>query len=595
MTIEVKRPFPRNLTARAAYMVPGNPVTTRPEDAVANCYPGLELDVRNLDRRFFPGLVFEFVARADTGSPYTTPERYGALLSYVDIYDPDLQLDTPEARHLNDLLNNASQLATGDWYLDWVEQAGRRITMSWRRPDPTREDPARRQHERTPLDGLFVWRLVRSLEQGPVKLGLARRTPGAKPDAKPSATLELPGWRRRFTDASTGVVSAAYQPGELLQSLCSPWQHDFRDCACHYWASNHPDVVLGEVRPGEPTLPDGRSTDPVRGTLQLDWLRADRRRDLAGGAMNNIVKNRPFQFDHFQLNHDWQELAVVLQDQEINSVYVPRTADTAVPYATPAELAQVIRDQLAPLEMTLAIEYLYANFSVRDVPEADAARWPTMPGDVTFMRHQLLLTAQSEMLHLRWANELLWELYDAKLVPSYTPVLTPALQVPAPTPSGFRPRALAPLTPEAVEGFRFIEDPGGFIDTTYCRVVATLRRPEYPPHLIDLAQRVAADGVQHFSRFSDIKKTLRTYKGATPANPYLRTIAVGTPEQTKAALDLFEKIRARLAVGYSLEARGQPVASGKPVGEARQVMLELNEIAESLARQGIGIPFWPST
>ena len=114
-------------------------------------------------------------------------------------------------------------------------------------------------------------------------------------------------------------------------------------------------------------------------------------------------------------------------------------------------------------------------------------------------------------------------------------------------------------------------------------------------HLVDLAQRVAADGVQHFSRFSDIKKTLRTYKGATPANPYLRTIAVGTPEQTKAALDLFETIRARLAVGYSLEARGQPVASGKPVGEARQVMLELNAIAEDLARRGIGIPFWPST
>ena len=35
------------------------------DDAVANCYPGLELDVRNLDRRFFPGLVIDFVARDD--------------------------------------------------------------------------------------------------------------------------------------------------------------------------------------------------------------------------------------------------------------------------------------------------------------------------------------------------------------------------------------------------------------------------------------------------------------------------------------------------------------------------------------------------
>src|SRR5215470_9056146 len=46
--------FPRNLTAQADYLVPGNPVISRPEDAVANCFPGLELDVRNLDRRFFP-------------------------------------------------------------------------------------------------------------------------------------------------------------------------------------------------------------------------------------------------------------------------------------------------------------------------------------------------------------------------------------------------------------------------------------------------------------------------------------------------------------------------------------------------------------
>src|ERR1700722_20530800 len=62
--------FPRNPTARAAYQVVGNPDSTRPEDAVGNCYPGLEADLRNLDRRFFPGLVFNFVARRDIDAPY---------------------------------------------------------------------------------------------------------------------------------------------------------------------------------------------------------------------------------------------------------------------------------------------------------------------------------------------------------------------------------------------------------------------------------------------------------------------------------------------------------------------------------------------
>jgi hypothetical protein len=586
MPSDIKKVFPRNLTARAAYRVAGNPVVTRPEDAVANCYPGLELDVRNLDRRFFPGLVFEFVARSDVGAPYTESERYGALLSYVDVYgDPDLQLDTDVAR---DLLNQLQNLDfSGQWYLDWVEQAGKRIRMSWLRPDPTREDPERRQTHPTPLDGLYVWRLVRSLEPGPISIGLARR------DKVSEVTLH--GWRRRYTDPSTGVVNAAYQPGELLQSLCSPWTHDFRDCACHYWASNHPDVVLGEVLPGEPTLPDGRSTDPIRGTMPLDWLRAERRRDLAGGAYNTIPKNRPFQYDHFQINHDWQKLAVVLQDQEIDSVYMPRLADTARPYSSPAELGQVVREQLAPLEMALAIEYLYACFSIRGVDEVDRVNWPTMADDVVFMRHYLLLTAQSEMLHLRWANELLWHLYEARLIPSYEPVLEPALQIPAPTQSGFRPRALAALTPEVADGFVFIEDPNGFIDTTYGRVIATLRQPEYPPHLVDLSARVAADGMEHFSRFKDIRSLLRTYDGAKPPNPYLRSIKVGTPEQAEKALQRYESIRVDLKEGYSDEARGQPVASGKPVTQARQTMLELYGIAEKLAKNKIGIPFWPET
>jgi len=25
------------------------------------------------------------------------------------------------------------------------------------------------------------------------------------------------------------------EPGELTQSLCSPWQNDYKECACYYW------------------------------------------------------------------------------------------------------------------------------------------------------------------------------------------------------------------------------------------------------------------------------------------------------------------------------------------------------------------------
>ena len=36
-------------------------MTTELESGVGNCFPGLEVDLRNLDRRFFPYLTFDFL------------------------------------------------------------------------------------------------------------------------------------------------------------------------------------------------------------------------------------------------------------------------------------------------------------------------------------------------------------------------------------------------------------------------------------------------------------------------------------------------------------------------------------------------------
>ena len=68
--------FPRNLTARADYVVRGNPVVSRPESGADNSHPGLEFDQRNLDRGFFPGLLFDFqfgvgARLADVQSPWS--------------------------------------------------------------------------------------------------------------------------------------------------------------------------------------------------------------------------------------------------------------------------------------------------------------------------------------------------------------------------------------------------------------------------------------------------------------------------------------------------------------------------------------------
>jgi hypothetical protein len=45
-----------------------------------------------------------------------------------------------------------------------------------------------------------------------------------------------------------------------------------RDCACNYWASNHPDIVLPAIPAGQGTQPSGLPTDPQLNT-SIEWLR----------------------------------------------------------------------------------------------------------------------------------------------------------------------------------------------------------------------------------------------------------------------------------------------------------------------------------
>ncbi len=55
---------------------------------------------------------------------------------------------------------------------------------------------------------------------------------------------------RAFFDGDTAVISPDLaDAGELTQGLCSPWQNDYRECSCYYWASARPDFVNVEPTP----------------------------------------------------------------------------------------------------------------------------------------------------------------------------------------------------------------------------------------------------------------------------------------------------------------------------------------------------------
>jgi hypothetical protein len=586
--------FARNLTARAAYRVPGNPVVTRPEDAVANCFPGLEIDVRNLDRRFFPGLVFEFITE-------------GARLAYVDLYeDPDLKLDTEAATELKGRLTEEEEtLAEGTWFLDTIEQKGKKISV-------------RR------LGDTEVWRIVRSLERAPVTISLRQR--------RTNATLGFAGWRRQFTDETTGVINAAYKPGELMQGLCSPWQHDFRDCACFYWASNHPDIVLGERYPGESVTPD----EPYDPTVPLDWLRSDRAPARATEALGTIDKNRPHQIDHFQVNSVWQDLSIVVEGREISGLYIPQTIKTANPLRSPGELASELVDTLGPLEIALTFEYLYAWSSLLS---EDEVQDEALRGALAFAREQLLLVAVSEMQHLRWVNQLLWRLYHAKLIPDedfskpqFEPVLVRARKIPTSSATALmqllpqdteqrkerratlveqfvntdravssaskepRDAALRPLTPAVILDFIAVEHPSGAIDGAYAKVIATLRQEGYPEHMVELALRIASDGVQHEKRFREIREALSFFfpqDGAAEDASYLRRgFKEAALEDAAPAAAALQAIKNFLREAYGAAARRELEDSGEQIANARIAMTHLRDVADALARKSRGIPFF---
>jgi hypothetical protein len=154
---------------------------------------------------------------------------------------------------------------------------------------------------RLPAD---AWTAARLLVEGsPVTLRLTLVPPVPGVD-----DVTLSGRRARYLD-DTGALARIFQPGELTQSLCSPWTHDFRDCACFYWASNHPDIAL-------PPLPADIAADQAdMFNTETPWER--RNRSVAQPPIATARGARDVaEMEHHQINRDWQQLNFVLERRE---------------------------------------------------------------------------------------------------------------------------------------------------------------------------------------------------------------------------------------------------------------------------------------
>lgn len=553
--------LPRNVAAfrragdvqRILRTVPGNPVSTRLESGVGNCFPGLECDLRNLERRFFPFLEVDVLANFDAvrivavdaaevkaaAAAGRMDAAIAAAYLLVAQTTPDAPTTTGRAWMVRTLEGTFGPLGH------------RTLTLPLQNDDsmgPSR-DPA------------DAWTAIRMLtEDTDVRLVLVRV--GAAP-------VTLRGRRARYLD-DNGALADIFLPGELTQSLCSPWTHDFRDCACFYWASNHPDIVL----PPDPPV----NTTDRRWNMRVDWERRER---SPGQPPPPATQDGPgAEMAHHEINRDWQRLHFVLEDREQTAPYRQKIAAVAVPFPQ-AQLEAQLR-YAAGVELAVMHSYLAAAFSLRDPIGLGGG---ALADDVAAAQYEIMRIAVGEMRHLRGVRDVLTARASA---PPFDPPLRVATRVPGLAPND-PPLMLSPgaLSPNALETFIQIEGPNVAVDGLYWRILATIElmgdaRSE------ESIRRIMTEGEDHQKSFMAIREWLRPY---TPQQ-YLRSMNLTAPPANHLAhIALQAQYRAVLEglhAGYS-----RTTLAGAPnVNTARDAMLQsLAPACEAVAAAGFLVTF----
>jgi hypothetical protein len=265
----MSKPKPLNRSAQLHHRARGNPAVSLPSSAISNCFPGLEFDFRTIWRRILVGIVLvennNYVIDADT--PELRNELVGHRLLRIDGHDVAVKTQGPliPGRASQDLARSGLNPVA---FLEWsntialvLQRQGRFVDCVFTK--------GRSDLEVVPSDATDT--ITKSLQIRPI-------FEGPLPD-------------QNTADAETALVSSELlRPGELSQGLCSPWQNDYRECACYYWAASRPDYV--NVVPAE----DGAS----RGD---NWMQKERTGQYVLDARTD---SRMFSYD--DLFASWEKL-----------------------------------------------------------------------------------------------------------------------------------------------------------------------------------------------------------------------------------------------------------------------------------------------
>ncbi|MBB2708421.1 hypothetical protein N2597_22540 (plasmid) [Rhizobium sophoriradicis] len=562
--------LPRNVTAHRRLSsaitgkqnVAGNPASSRLESGVGNCYPGLECDVRNLERRFVPFIEMDVVAivseinvvAVDLNAALQAARAGDITSADFDVYET-LSSDLGEGLSLSVSRLEGTFGVLGDLAFDLSELNDKSFGANRKPPDS--------------------WTAVRMLTEGaPLKVSFARED---------GSTVTLNTKRERYLD-DEGALSSIFLPGEMSQSLCSPWTHDFRDCGCHYWASNHPDIV-------QPIYPaGGPGVENQKWTVFVPWQRSDRvispKPPPSAGPFRPPAEE---QLDHHEINHRWEELHIVINARETTMPFEPGVAEGA-PLPDRATLLRHLR-YAAGVELAVAHEYLAAAFSFRPDDDPSLAGAEELADSIRAARAEIMRIAIGEMRHTRAVNDVIRAISPPG---TFDPALRVADALPKPG-GGYRPVEARVASRAAIDDFIDIEAPSAGVDGLYIDILATLQTP--PPDMpegvaeewAEAVSSIIAEGEDHFQTFLDIREWL----GAFQENQYLRNPAAERPDVAQpdhvALQTAYLGILEDLHTGYA-KGRFQGAAE---INEARRDMVGagLSALASAVAAAGFIVVF----
>lgn len=558
--------------ARIAEVVAGNPAATRLESGVGNCFPGLECDLRNLERRFFPFMEIEslgnflVVAAVDLDAVDRAKASGSLALQDASIYQ-ELAEDLAAERLVlvARMEGTFGVLGVQAFNLAQVAIDGQPAVEG--DLNDTSSGPGRR-----PAD---AWTAVRLLTEGTNVTLTFRREGSAR---RPMLTAP----RARYLD-DNGALSAVFLPGELTQSLCSPWTHDFRDCGCFYWASNHPDIVL-------PVLPSGGASGQDW-NRDVPWERSRRLVEVTPPPPATAASATPIEMRHYEINNRWQELHFVLGRREIVAPHAAGAPAQSLPLPSLEVLQEYLR-YAAGVELAVAQEYLSAAYSLKLTVGPNAPVNPELRNDIRATRAELLRIAIGEMRHVRAVNDILRGVMPPG---AFVPALGVATKVPGNS-GQFRNVQMRAATREAILDFIQIEAPSAGVDGLYSRILATLVFP--PADVAALASEewceavrsIIAEGEDHFQAFKDMQEWLADYA----ESDYLHSLSPVPPPAGSAENQELQTAYAALLRSLLTGYKKGRFGGAAEINGARASMVSaggIDDLAQSIAAQGYLVVF----